>query len=264
MGVTVRDVARHAGVSPMTVSRVVNSARPVAAETRERVQASIAELGYVPNGLARGLTSRKTGALGVIVPDFANPFFTLIEPMLAPGTTVQPGGSVQAHIQYKKPVSGGTQVATLRIETNDTDYGPPANKIVRLYSQSPLDQIPTAVLTGCLPDNAACPTGGSTGTMSVRLSTITGTPKTVVVSGKNSVDPGNATPPGIREWKFQLIRKPTGANATITGNDAYSTTDKQTVTLDPMLTGNYQVYLFVKDDAGQQSVFNRLDISVLP
>lgn len=78
MGVTVRDVAAHAGVSPMTVSRVVTGAGPVAADTRERVQASIAELGYVPNGLARGLTSRKTGAIGVIVPDVANPFFTLI------------------------------------------------------------------------------------------------------------------------------------------------------------------------------------------
>jgi len=62
----------------MTVSRVVNSAGPVATSTRERVQASIAELGYVPNGLARGLTSRRTGAIGVIVPDVANPFFTLI------------------------------------------------------------------------------------------------------------------------------------------------------------------------------------------
>ncbi|MEP7055961.1 MAG: substrate-binding domain-containing protein [Actinomycetota bacterium] len=62
----------------MTVSRVVNSSGPVAAATRERVQASISTLGYLPNGLARGLSSRRTKALGVIVPDVANPFFTLI------------------------------------------------------------------------------------------------------------------------------------------------------------------------------------------
>jgi LacI family transcriptional regulator len=78
MRVTIRDVASHAGVSPMTVSRVMNESPRVSDETRRRVQASIAKLGYVPNRLARGLIQRKTGALGVIVPDVANPFFTLV------------------------------------------------------------------------------------------------------------------------------------------------------------------------------------------
>jgi LacI family transcriptional regulator len=76
--VTIRDVAADAGVSPMTVSRVINESTRVNAETRRRVQDSIAKLGYVPNRLARGLIQRKTGALGVIVPDVANPFFTLV------------------------------------------------------------------------------------------------------------------------------------------------------------------------------------------
>jgi LacI family transcriptional regulator len=75
---TINDVAKRAGVSPMTVSRVVNVSPRVNPETRRRVEAAIAELGYVPNRLARGLTRRKTGALGVIVPDVANPFFTLV------------------------------------------------------------------------------------------------------------------------------------------------------------------------------------------
>src|SRR6266576_3489939 len=78
MKVTIHDVARHAGVSAMTVSRVVNERPRVSVDTRKRVQASIAELGYVPNRLARGLIQRKTGAFGVIVPDVANPFFTLV------------------------------------------------------------------------------------------------------------------------------------------------------------------------------------------
>src|SRR5438552_10925529 len=78
MKVTIHDVARHAGVSAMTVSRVVNERPRVSVDTRKRVQASIAELGYVPNRLARGLIQRKTGAFGVIVPDVANPFFTLL------------------------------------------------------------------------------------------------------------------------------------------------------------------------------------------
>jgi LacI family transcriptional regulator len=75
---TIRDVARRAGVSPMTVSRVVNGNVRVKADTRQRVQEAITALGYVPNNLARGLTRQKTGALALIVPDFADPFFTLI------------------------------------------------------------------------------------------------------------------------------------------------------------------------------------------
>ncbi len=78
MRVTIHDVATHAGVSAMTVSRVINGSPRVSLDTRRRVQASIAKLGYVPNRLARGLIQRKTGSLGVIVPDVANPFFTLV------------------------------------------------------------------------------------------------------------------------------------------------------------------------------------------
>src|SRR6266540_4199166 len=78
MRVTIHDVATHAGVSAMTVSRVINESPRVSAETRRRVQASIAKLGYVPNRLARSLIQRKTRSFGVIVPDVANPFFTLI------------------------------------------------------------------------------------------------------------------------------------------------------------------------------------------
>src|SRR5262249_30861891 len=78
MRVTIHDVASDAGVSPMTVSRVINDSRRVSAETRRRVETSISKLGYVPNRLARGLIQRKTHAFGVIVPDVANPFFTLV------------------------------------------------------------------------------------------------------------------------------------------------------------------------------------------
>ncbi len=76
--VTIRDVAHEAGVSPMTVSRVINDSALVSPETRRRVEEAIAGLGYVPSRLARGLSAKRTGTLAVIVPDVANPFFTLI------------------------------------------------------------------------------------------------------------------------------------------------------------------------------------------
>jgi LacI family transcriptional regulator len=78
MRVTIRDVANRAGVSPMTVSRVINDRPRVSDDTRRRVQGAIVELGYVPNRLARGLIRRTTHAFGVIVPDVGNPFFTLV------------------------------------------------------------------------------------------------------------------------------------------------------------------------------------------
>jgi LacI family transcriptional regulator len=76
--VTIRDVARLAGVSPMTVSRVINDSGTVSRGTRGRVEQAIAQLGYVPSRLARGLSAQRTGTVAVIVPDVANPFFTLI------------------------------------------------------------------------------------------------------------------------------------------------------------------------------------------
>jgi LacI family transcriptional regulator, galactose operon repressor len=76
--VTIKDVARQAGVSAMTVSRVINGAASVSPGTRARVEQAIADLGYVPSRLARGLSGRGTGTLALIVPDVANPFFTLV------------------------------------------------------------------------------------------------------------------------------------------------------------------------------------------
>ena len=76
--VTIKDVASLAGVSPMTVSRVINESDRVSPETQRRVETAIAQLGYIPSRLARGLSGRRTGTLALIVPDVANPFFTMI------------------------------------------------------------------------------------------------------------------------------------------------------------------------------------------
>jgi LacI family transcriptional regulator len=74
--ITMADVARQAGVSLMTISRAVNNKDDVSAETRQHVQATIERLGYRPSDIARGLVTKRTGALGLVVPDVSNPFFS--------------------------------------------------------------------------------------------------------------------------------------------------------------------------------------------
>lgn len=73
MKATIRDVARQAGVGPTTVSRVLNHSPLVTEETRQRVQAAIAELGFVPNPTARRLSLGKTQTIAAIVPFFTRP-----------------------------------------------------------------------------------------------------------------------------------------------------------------------------------------------
>ena len=75
---TIKEVAERAGVSVMTVSRVVNSSKYVSPKTREKVERAMKELEYVPNALAHGLITKKTHTLGLIVSDITNPFFTTI------------------------------------------------------------------------------------------------------------------------------------------------------------------------------------------
>jgi LacI family transcriptional regulator len=73
---TVRDVAERAGVSPITVSRVINNTGYISRATRDKVEAAIVELGYVPNVLARSLRSKRSHTLAFVTTDITNPFFT--------------------------------------------------------------------------------------------------------------------------------------------------------------------------------------------
>ncbi|HEX5758755.1 MAG TPA: LacI family DNA-binding transcriptional regulator [Thermoanaerobaculia bacterium] len=74
--VSIRDVARAAGVSVTTVSRVLNATGPVAEETRGRVTAAVELLDYVPHGGARSLITRRTETIGVLLPDLYGEFFS--------------------------------------------------------------------------------------------------------------------------------------------------------------------------------------------
>ena len=73
--VTLQDVARQAGVSAMTVSRVVNDQPGVRPDTRARVRKTLDRLGYRPNIVARGLKAARSNTLGLLVPDVTNPYF---------------------------------------------------------------------------------------------------------------------------------------------------------------------------------------------
>ena len=75
---TIHDVARLAGVSAVTVSRVLNNSNRVSPATQERVQRAIDELGYVPSVAARSLRSRQTFTLALILPDINNTFWTTV------------------------------------------------------------------------------------------------------------------------------------------------------------------------------------------
>ena len=72
--ITIQDVARTAGVSVSTVSRVLNDKDDVAPETYRRVRAVIAELGYTSSLAARSMRSRRTGVIGTMMPDLEDPF----------------------------------------------------------------------------------------------------------------------------------------------------------------------------------------------
>ena len=74
MRATVKDVAQRAGVSPKTVSNVVNGTFPVSPETRSRVERALIELDYVPNLSARGLRSGRTGVVALALPDLATAY----------------------------------------------------------------------------------------------------------------------------------------------------------------------------------------------
>lgn len=82
-GPTLRDVASRAGVSTATVSFVLNGRASVAAETRARVEQALADVGYRMSPSARALRTGRHHAIGLLVPDLANPFF----PALAKAVT---------------------------------------------------------------------------------------------------------------------------------------------------------------------------------
>jgi LacI family transcriptional regulator len=75
MKVTEHDIAKMAGVSQTTVSRVLNNYPSVKASTRQKVLSAIKEIGFTPDPIARSMVTNRTGTIGLIVGDISNPFY---------------------------------------------------------------------------------------------------------------------------------------------------------------------------------------------
>lgn len=76
--ITIRDVAREAGVSHQTVSRAFNDKGEISEETKQHVLEVAERMGYRPSGLARSLSTNRTQTVGFLVPDISNEFFSLM------------------------------------------------------------------------------------------------------------------------------------------------------------------------------------------
>lgn len=72
---TIMDVAKLAGFSKTTVSRVINGNGPVSEETRLKIEDAMRKLNYTPNHFTQGMRTNKTRTIALLVPDYLNPFY---------------------------------------------------------------------------------------------------------------------------------------------------------------------------------------------
>lgn len=113
MPATIVDVAHRAGVSIATVSRVIHDSPLVNTATRQRVEHAVSELNYAPNVVARGLVTRRTQAIGLVITSMADPFF----PPIVQGveeTALDHGYSVLLCTSNNNPVRELSVVRLLR------------------------------------------------------------------------------------------------------------------------------------------------------
>ena len=72
------EIAKEAGVSIATVSRVMNQSASVSEKSTRKVMEAVRKLNYVPNSMARSLSTSVSMSVGVVVPDISNPFFSML------------------------------------------------------------------------------------------------------------------------------------------------------------------------------------------
>jgi len=111
-GATIKDVARHAGVSPMTVSRVVNGSEYVSNTTRNAVQRAVRELGYSPNLAARNLASERGERLGLL---YGNPSSAYLSEFLVGALEAATRHGVQLVLEKCEPTPVASRRAARRL-----------------------------------------------------------------------------------------------------------------------------------------------------
>ena len=110
------DVARHLGLSPSTVSRAFNHPQRLTPETVRRVVEAAEVLGFIPNRHAQALTTGRTGAIGLVLPDIINPFFPKLVRAAQRAAEVH-GLSMFVAETHSDPVQERRQIATMMPQT---------------------------------------------------------------------------------------------------------------------------------------------------
>ncbi len=256
--------ALQGGVPPcLDAPTAVNFNNPTAPVSVQSF--AIANQRRFPDG---GTSSAGCGALVLGSVSLApSPAFRLLPPLVSPGMTLNPGGQQPVSIEYTRPVSGGRQVTTLAIDSNDFFFGPPPGRVVvNVVSASAFDPPPQCVLTGCVPsqliNDPTCSLGTQT-TLQVNLSSIPGAVRTMTVSGVNSTDFDGITLARPTEFRFQLLSPiPAGATAGNLSPNVRGTTDRAVLVLPAI--GLYRVTMGCFDSRGQAGQPASLNVNVLP
>lgn len=152
---TIHDIAALCGVAPSTVSRALSTPDRVNVRTRERIQAAAVELNYTPNSQAKALSSGRTAAVGVLVPDITNPFyFDLIRgtqlQLKAAGYTqllvdTEESDEVEAStLEQLRKSSDGVIVAASRL--NDESLATAAARMPMVTVNRDVDGVPAVII----------------------------------------------------------------------------------------------------------------------
>lgn len=175
-----------------------------------------------------------------------SPYFALVAPLVADGTVLQPGGVATATVAYRRPLTGGTQVGTLRVHSSDVSA---ADRQLVLLGDNAVDGAPVAVLTSCTPaqlvGDATCLHGTATSSRSVSLQTLTGMAngqRALTMSGINSSVPRVGGNVPASAYQFSLVLMPAGASTTLLTNHNVTTTSATQVLTIPG-AGTYGVSL---------------------
>jgi LacI family transcriptional regulator len=145
--VTLRDVAKRAGVSIATASRALNRSGYASVEARERIAQAVRELGYVPSPLAQGLSGQSSGVLGLIVPELDDPYWSEIAEVVEGQARLHGSGLIMAASHWDTSQEDEAVRMIARYRPDGVIFCAPANcsNIAVLHRQ----RVPVVVRGNC-------------------------------------------------------------------------------------------------------------------